>query len=139
MDSATRDLVHRRAGKQCEYCGLHQEYCELRHHVEHIIARQHGGSEDDENLALACHRCNLHKGPNLTGIDPETGRVTRLFHPRRDRWPEHFAYEGVRITGRSSVGRATVQVLNLNDPRRLELRAEILKRSELIDAQRRSP
>ena len=132
MDAATRDFVHRRAGKRCEYCGLRQEHSELRHHVEHIIAKQHGGSEDVENLALACHRCNLHKGPNLTGIDPETGQVTPLFHPRRDRWSEHFAVEGVRITGHSAIGRATVQVLDLNDTRRLELRAEVLKRSELI-------
>ena len=132
MDAAARDLVHRRADKPCEYCGLRQEYSELRHHIEHIVAKQHGGSEDVENLALACHRCNLHKGPNLTGIDPETGQISPLFHPRRDRWSEHFAVEGVRITGLRAVGRATVQVLALNDARRLELRAEILKRSELI-------
>jgi hypothetical protein len=132
MDAATRDLVHRRADRRCEYCGLRQEHSELRHHVEHVIAKQHGGSEDVGNLALACHRCNLHKGPNLTGIDPETGQLTPLFHPRRDRWSEHFVVEGVRITGLSAVGRATVQVLDLNDARRLELRAQILKRSELI-------
>ncbi|HXK00748.1 MAG TPA: HNH endonuclease [Verrucomicrobiae bacterium] len=51
----------------------------MRHHVEHIIAKQHGGSGDAENLALACHRCNLQKGPNLTGIDPQTAEVARLF------------------------------------------------------------
>jgi HNH endonuclease len=106
---------------------LHQENSELKHHVEHIIAKQHGGSDGAENLALACHRCNLRKGPNLTGIDPQTGQVARLFHPRRDRWSDDFVFEGARISGLTEVGRATVHVLDLNDARRLELRAEILK------------
>jgi hypothetical protein len=132
MDAATRELVRRRAGERCEYCRLRQVHSELRHHVEHIIARQHGGSDDVDNLALSCHRCNLHKGPNLAGIDPETGETARLFHPRRDRWSDHFAVEGVIMIGVSAIGRATVHVLNLNDVRRLELREEILKGGESI-------
>ncbi len=132
MNAATRDLVRRRAGERCEYCRLHQEYSELKHHVEHIIPRQHAGPDDPENLALACHRCNLHKGPNLTGIDPHSGEIAALFHPRRDRWSDHFAFEEARIAGISAVGRATVEVLNMNDARRLELRAEILKHDRFI-------
>jgi 5-methylcytosine-specific restriction endonuclease McrA len=62
MDTATRDLVRRRASERCEYCRLHQENSELKHHLEHIITKQHGGSDGAENLALACHRCNLRKG-----------------------------------------------------------------------------
>ena len=106
MDAATRELVRKRAGERCEYCRLHQKHSELIHHVEHIVARQHGGSEDPDNLALACHRCNLHKGPNLTGIDPSTEQIVPLFHPRRDRWSEHFLFEGVHIVGTSAIGRA---------------------------------
>jgi hypothetical protein len=131
MDATTRDLVQRRAGERCEYCRLHQEHSDLKHHVEHIMAKQHGGSDGVDNLALACHRCNLHKGPNLTGIDPQTGEVAFLFHPRRDRWSDHFAFAGLRINGISAVGRATVQVLNMNDARRLDVRAEIRKHGEL--------
>ncbi len=73
MDSQTRRFVRQRAAERCEYCQLHQRNSELPHHVEHIIARQHGGSDEIDNLALACHRCNLRKGPNLSGIDPGTG------------------------------------------------------------------
>ncbi len=131
MDAPTRELVRQRAGDRCEYCRLHQEHSGLKHHVEHITAKQHGGSDDAENLALACHRCNLHKGTNLTGIDPQTGQVTPLFHPRRDQWSDHFTFRGVRIHGISAVGRATAQVLNMNDARRWELRTEVLKRGEL--------
>ena len=131
MDATTRDLVRQRAGDRCEYCRLHQEQSGLRHHIEHITARQHGGSDHADNLALACHRCNLHKGTNLTGIDPQTAQVTPIFHPRRDQWSDHFTFEGARIDGISAVGRATVQVLNMNDARRLELRTEVLKHGEL--------
>jgi hypothetical protein len=53
MDATTRELVRRRAGERCEYCLLRQEHCDLKHHVEHIIAKQHGGSDDPANLALA--------------------------------------------------------------------------------------
>jgi HNH endonuclease len=131
MDAAIRELVRLRAGECCEYCRLRQEHSELLHHVEHIVAKQHGGSDDADNLALACHRCNLHKGPNLTGIDPLTNQLTPLFHPRRHRWSEHFVFRGERIEGISAIGRATIQVLAMNDARRRELRQEFLRHGKL--------
>jgi len=127
MDAATRELVRLRADGRCEYCLLPQEDSRLTYHIEHIVAKKHAGSDEESNLALACHRCNLHKGPNLTGIDPLTGEITALFHPRRDHWPEHFVFRSARIEGITSTGRATVQVLAMNDARRLELRQELLK------------
>ncbi len=127
MDAGTRLFVRRRAEDRCEYCRLRQEHSAVPHQVEHIIARQHGGTDDIENLALACHRCNLHKGPNLSGIDPLTGSVQVLFHPRRDRWEDHFAYRGVYVQGLSATGRTTVDVLALNDARRMGLRKELLE------------
>ena len=130
MDATTRDVVRRRADNRCEYCLLPQAHSELTHHVEHIVAKQHGGSDDLDNLALACHRCNLRKGPNLTGVDPMSGEVVPLFHPRRDQWAEHFLFRGVRIMGITPVGRATVHVLAMNDARRLELRSELLARNQ---------
>jgi len=96
-----------------------------RTHIEHILSKQHGGLDDVGNLALACHRCNLRKGPNLTGIDPATGELVPLFHPRRDEWDEHFLFRGVRIEGRTPAGRATVRLLAMNEARRLELRSEL--------------
>jgi 5-methylcytosine-specific restriction endonuclease McrA len=130
MDAATRNFVRRRAASRCEYCLLRQEYCDLTHHVEHIVARQHGGSDDASNLALACHRCNLRKGPNLTAIDPVTREVVPLFHPRSNDWAEHFIVESERIIGVTAIGRATVQLLAMNDARRLELRTQILSSGE---------
>ena len=94
-----------------------------RLHVEHIRARKHRGTDDLGNLCLACAECNQHKGSNLTGIDPDTDAVTDLFHPRRQRWTDHFGRSGDFIVGISAIGRATVQVLDLNSPTQLQLRS----------------
>ena len=124
MTAATRALVRQRADYRCEYCQTHQEDSPLAAlHIEHIRPRKHGGSDDESNLGLACIDCNLHKGPNLTGIDPLTGAVTELFHPRQQRWEDHFAFEGIYITGRTAVGRTTIQVLDMNSDDQLNLRA----------------
>jgi hypothetical protein len=131
MDAGLRDAVRRRAGYQCEYCLLRQAHSEIVHHIEHIVARQHGGHDGSDNLALACHRCNLQKGPNLSGIDPLSGRAVALFHPRRDQWIEHFRFQGTNIEGLTPTGRASVYVLAMNDERRLDLRWELLARGEL--------
>ena len=96
-----------------------------RSRVGQVLVTCNGGSEEHDNLALACHRCNLRKGPNLTGIDPMTGRVVLLFHPRRDRWADLFRFRGARIEGITPVGWATVQVLAMNDEPRVELRSQL--------------
>ena len=123
MDAATREAVRRRAAFRCEYCGAHEgRGMRLRFHVEHIVARQHDGGDSLENLALACHLCNAHKGPNLSGIDAAAGPAVPLFHPRRDRWDEHFSEAAGEIIGLTPTGRATVAVLDMNHPARVALR-----------------
>jgi hypothetical protein len=106
-------------------------HSEFVHQIEHIVAKQHGGRDEIDNLALACRRCNLQKGPNLSGIDPVSCNAVPLFHPRRDRWVEHFQFRGASIEGLTPTGRATVYVLAMNDDRRLDLRSEFLARGEL--------
>ena len=130
MESATRILVRTRARNCCEYCLLPQDSCSLTHHIEHVVARQHGGTDDHSNLALACHRCNLRKGPNLTGIDPITGEIVPLFDPRRDRWLDHFRFRGPVIEGVTAVGRTTIKVLSMNDTRRIERRELLARRPD---------
>ncbi|XYI04267.1 HNH endonuclease [Sorangium sp. So ce1128] len=85
-----RETVHLRAHGACEYCRLPQEASILPHQVDHIIGRQHRGSDDVANLCLCCVRCNLKKGPNIASIDPENGAVVALYHPRQHSWQEHF-------------------------------------------------
>ena len=123
MTAATRTLVRQRADHRCEYCQTHQEDSPLAAlHIEHIRPLKHGGSDDESNLCLAFIDCNLHKGPNLTGIDPLTDAVTPLFHPRQQRWDEHFRRDGIHIVGRTDTGRTTVRVLCMNSDEQLELR-----------------
>jgi hypothetical protein len=120
-----REFVRQRAGRRCEYCHLPDAVQLLPFHVEHIIAKQHGGSDEPENLAWACDRCNAYKGPNLTSLDPIGGELTELFHPRRDMWQEHFQLVAGEIHGLSPTGRVTVRLLQMNSRHRVELRREL--------------
>ena len=123
MDSATRDSIRQRASGRCEYCRLPQSATPLLgFHIEHIVARQHGGSDELSSLALACDRCNAYKGPNLTSIDEESGEVTPLFNPRTDQWDKHFIIENGIVVGLTPTGRASVRLLNMNANRRVQLR-----------------
>ncbi len=124
MDSLTRTRVREWAGNRCEYCQLHQDDSPLAVlHVEHIIPKAHGGADDLGTLALACIDCNFHKGPNLTGLDPETTLVTELFHPRQQSWNEHFEWRGIQIAGKTAIGRTTIRVLWMNSEDQLALRS----------------
>ena len=125
IGAATRQRVRQRAGNRCEYCHTRQDDEPfITYQVEHVVPKQHGGLDDEENLALACPQCNLHKGPNLSGIDPETGAIEPLFHPRRQAWDEHFEARGPYLSGITPTGRATARVLAMNDEARVDLRRE---------------
>jgi 5-methylcytosine-specific restriction endonuclease McrA len=130
IDTGIRKLVRKRAGEPCEYCKLPENVFDIPFHVEHVVAKQHVTLDRPSNLALACDRCNLYKGPNLTSIDPETGRVIELFNPREDDWNEHFALHGAVILGLTPTGRATVRLLRMNAQRRIQLRRELSRRGE---------
>ena len=97
--------------------------------VEHIIPPSGGGNNDDSNLALACRACNVYKGSQLTGTDADSVTEAQLFNPRRDRWVEHFAADLERgeLRGLTPIGRATVNVLRMNDPVQLLARTMWIK------------
>ena len=114
MDAASEEVFRVRARHRCEYCHFPEAFSELTFHLDHIIAEQHGGETNLANLAFACCYCNRYKGPNLSGVDPDTRKITPLFHPRRDVWADHFAWDGARLVGRTATGRATIQTLRLN-------------------------
>jgi 5-methylcytosine-specific restriction endonuclease McrA len=115
------DEVRRRAAGLCEYCRIPETAFRRSFHIEHVIAKQHGGPTGLDNLALACWAFNLKKGPNLSGIDPETGRLTALFHPRKDGWGNHFSFRaatsvtlGIEVRGLTATGRTTTTLLAMN-------------------------
>jgi hypothetical protein len=94
-------------------------------HVEHICARQHGGGDDPSNLALACPDCNAKKGPNVATVSPDSGALIELFNPRAHRWEDHFVRVGAQIVGVSEIGRATVELLDMNEEERVVIRAQL--------------
>src|SRR4051812_24638534 len=111
-----RQAVRARAGRRCEYCGAPEEVTGSRYLIDHILPRSLGGSDDLKNLALACSTCNLAKSNHLRGVDPHTGKEEPLFHPRNDRWEDHFAFtrETLTLQGKTPRGRATVERLKMN-------------------------
>jgi hypothetical protein len=109
--------VREAARHRCGYCLSPQHLVMARLEVEHIIPLAKGGTDDEMNLWLACPICNGHKSDKTEALDPETGATVPLFNPRTHIWAEHFAWsaDGIRILGRTPIGRATVVALHLSD------------------------
>jgi hypothetical protein len=117
-----RALVIERAGARCEYCLLPARAAFYSHEVDHVVARKHDGQTTAVNLAMACARCNQHKGSDLGSLDPETGNFAFFFNPRTQCWDDHFALDGPRIVPLTPEGRVTVAIFQLNHPDRLQER-----------------
>jgi hypothetical protein len=85
--------------------------------IDHIVPVAKGGSDDEDNLCLACELCNQHKWIKTNGIDPQSGKYVALFNPRQDEWHEHFAWSAdyIEVVDLTACGRATVEALNLNN------------------------
>jgi len=121
-----RDRIVARAQRCCEYCRapLSLVAAVTAFHVEHIMPRSRGGQTVENNLALSCPNCNLHKSARITAVDPETGVEVPLFHPRTHAWQEHFALSAdhAHIIGITPIGRATVAALRFNHPEHVDTR-----------------
>lgn len=137
MNEALRRLVWERAESTCEYCRLPQWLDAMPFQIDHVIAEKHHGSTVAENLALSCLNDNIHKGPNIAGLDPDLRLLTRLFHPRKDNWNEHFAWVGPVLAGFTAIGRTTIDVLAMNAPERVEQRRLLIQARLFPDAPQR--
>lgn len=123
VSQPTRRFVRQRAGDCCEYCRLASSDGTVTFHVDHIRPLKHGGSDDENNLCLACYNCNMHKSHDLTGIDPVTDEITPLYHPRQQVWEKHFRLQSdMRFEGLTPEGRTTIRVLQINLEERVESR-----------------
>lgn len=113
-----------RAFERCEYCQAPETFSNFLFEVEHIIPRSHNGSDDLENLALACRSCNIFKSNHLTGIGDDETETRRLFNPRIDVWDEHFeiSVETLKIKGLTQIGRGTINRLKLNNSEQIRAR-----------------
>jgi len=109
--------VRAAAGNRCGYCLSPQHLVMARLEIEHVLPLATGGTDDESNLWLSCPLCNRHKGDKVGAADPVSRDVVTLFNPRLQKWSEHFAWtaDGLRIVGRTPIGRATVAALHLDD------------------------
>lgn len=112
----TRSLVRQRAGHRCEYCQTDERLSGIAGEIDHVIPRVAGGTDEPDNLCLACSSCNSHKWARVSGVDPQSGESVPLFHPREQNWADHFAWSGDSrfINGLTPCGRATIDVLQMN-------------------------
>jgi HNH endonuclease len=114
------------ARQRCGYCLSPQHLVFAPLELEHLQPRSRGGTDDEENLWLSCPLCNAHKSDKTSAADPLTQTEQPLFNPRTQNWYDHFRWseDGLRIIGRTSIGRATVAALRLSDdPIALEVRS----------------
>jgi hypothetical protein len=122
-----RRQVYERARGCCEYCLIPDVASFVPHEIDHIIAEKHGGLTEAENLAFSCTLCNKHKGSDLVSLDPITGEIVPLYHPRQDLWYNHFRIKGAEFIPLTAKGRVTVRLLQLNRPDRVEERQLLLE------------
>ena len=127
MDRLLSEAIWQRAGARCEYCQIPQVFDPRPFEFDHIIARKHYGPTSLDNLAIACFPCNNHKGPKLSGVDPETGVVAQLFHPRRQIWSDHFRWNRGWLVGLRPFGNVTIDVLCINQPHRVAHRESLIE------------
>ena len=118
ISAALRQRVAEAAQFRCGYCQTSQHIIGPLLEIDHIVPEAKGGTNDEENLFLACPMCNSHNGARQKAIDPETKRAVPLFNPRTEIWTEHFEWieEGTVVQGKTPKGRATVATLNVNHP-----------------------
>jgi hypothetical protein len=118
-----------RAGHRCEYCHAPEAVFNFPFEVEHVTPVARGGTDAATNWALACRSCNLYKSAHVTGVEPQALEEVRLFHPRDDRWEEHFRAdaESGRIEGLTPTGRATVARLEMNSEAQVGARRQWMR------------
>lgn len=124
IKSTLREKIRLAAKDICGYCQSPQRLIPIIFEIEHILPKAKGGSDNEENLWLACGVCNSFKHAKTHATDPQTRRKTRLFNPRKQVWTEHFEFskDKTEIIGKTACGRATVVALKLNNTRSVKMR-----------------
>lgn len=118
IPNALKRKIREQARFRCGYCLCDEVLIGMPMEFEHLLPLASGGDTIENNLWLSCRRCNEAKGKQTEAIDSEISNLVALFNPREQRWDEHFRWNpnGTEIVGISSIGRATVVALKLNNP-----------------------
>ncbi len=117
-------IVGARADGCCEYCKSQARIATQSFSIEHILPKHRGGETEIENLAFSCQGCNNSKFTKIDARDPDSKKVVPLYHPRKQKWREHFEWNDdfTLIIGLTPTGRATVMALRLNREELVNLR-----------------
>jgi len=117
-------LIRQRANGLCEYCHTSEQWQYVRFTIDRVISAAKGGTDNLDNLALACFHCNRRKSDRITAFDPESGEEAPLFNPRKNTWKDHFIWsdDGIQIIGVTAIGWTTVSTLDLNRNRVFNIR-----------------
>lgn len=128
VSKSIRGQVQERAKSRCEYCLIPETLTHFSHQVDHIFPPRHGGTDDLDNLAWACFRCNNNKGTDIATVDFESGERVFLYNPRQHKWDDHFIIndDGL-VLGKTAIGRATARLLQMNVTKRVEMRRILIK------------
>jgi hypothetical protein len=132
VPASLRQAVVERAGGCCEYCQSQERFSPDAFSIEHVTPRSAKGADDAINLALSCQGCNNRKYTSTDAVDPVSGVSVPLFHPRTDRWAEHFAWNNdfTQIVALTPTGRATAEKLQLNRSGVMSLRRVLREMGE---------
>ena len=132
ISPSTRKTVAKRANYLCEYCLSPQDFSTQSHSIEHILPKIKKGSDELENLALACQGCNSYKSDKIEAVDSFTKRISPLYNPRTDIWKDHFIWSDdyLEIIGTTAKGRATINLLKLNRQGVINLRTVLISYGE---------
>lgn len=115
--------VRKRANYLCEFCHADERWQFVTFTIDHILPTSEGGKDSLENLALACFHCNRYKSNKKI-----IGNV-KIFNPREMSWNEHFIWskDTLEILSKTEIGEATIELLQFNRERLLQIRAGDLK------------
>lgn len=124
IHSSLQEAVRQRANFLCEYCHASEKWQYVAFTIEHVVPISLGGNDRFENLALCCFACNRRKSNQIEGLDLQTNKIVQLFNPRIHKWHEQFIWSNDRLSiiGLTPIGRATVNSLELNRDRVVDIR-----------------
>jgi len=127
MNDQIRAQVRLRANDRCEYSHMPQAGTVLPHEVDHIRSQKHGGVSTLENLCWACAWCNVFKGTDIAAYPPGSNEIMRLFNPRTDSWSDHLEWHQAELRGNTEMGAATIVLLRINQPERVDHRRLLMQ------------
>lgn len=128
ISSATKKIVFERAKGLCEYCQCPSDFSTEPFSIEHIIPKSKNGTDNPDNLALACIGCNIYKSDKTAFLDTITQELFPLYNPRVHTWDEHFIWDEsiTSMIGKTAIGRVTINAIKLNRRQLKNLRRALI-------------